>query len=604
VADPEAWGILPGHHHVRGDWVPAPERGVAAALRGMRADGPAPPPTPTWVVRRRDGLSVPGEATLHTEDGGSVAVPGRLPPEALPLGYHRLVLRDREVALIVSPGACPLPPRMWGWASQLYATRSRSSWGIGDLADLRRLRSWAARLGAGMVLVNPLHAVAPTPDPQASPYFPTSRRWLNPVYLRIEDVPGAAGLPPELAAAGRALNADRRIDRAAVWRLKRSALTEIWQRGVDDRRFDRWCEGQGDGLAGFATWCALADAFGPDWRRWDPRFRRPDAPAVSAFAGEQADAVRFHRWLQWLCAEQLGGDGAAVVSDVAIGADPAGADAWLWQDVLAEGVTVGAPPDEFSPGGQDWGLPPFDPWRLQAAGYRPFAEVARAGMQAGGGVRIDHVAGLFRLFWVPAEGGAAEGVYVRYPWQDLLNVLSLEAARAGAFVIGEDLGTVEDSTRQALAQWGVLSYRLVWFEDRPPAEWPELALAAVTTHDLPTVCGLWTGADAEHRRAAGLTVDADADGRVRERLIAVCGVDEAPTDDIVRRAHAAVAASPCRLAVATLDDALRVDERPNMPGTVDEWPNWSIALPLPLEELESDPGVLGVAEVMRAPGRG
>lgn len=468
--DPEAWGIAPGHHHVRGDWVPAPPIGVAAALRALHADGARPPPTTTWVVRQADGVDVPGSATLETEDGGSLPVAGRVPPEALPLGYHRLVGDGWTVRLVVSPGVCPVPARMWGWAVQLYAVRSRSSWGIGDLGDLRRLCGWAAGLGAGMVLVNPLHAVAPTPHPQASPYFPTSRRWRNPIYLRIDDIEGSESLPADLAAAGRAHNVDRRIVRADVWALKRTALAQLWSRWRDrgdaTAAFERWRDAQGEALDGFATWCALADVHGPDWREWPEEYRRPGSAEVAAFAAAHADDVRFHGWLQWLCAEQVAaaaGAGVALVSDLAIGADPAGADAWQWQDVLAQGVTVGAPPDEFSPAGQDWGLPPFDPWRLRAAGYEPFAHIVRAAMAAGGGVRVDHVAGLFRLYWVPAEASAADGVYVRYPWRDLLNVLALEAHRAGAFVVGEDLGTVEDSARRALAEWGVLSYRLVWF---------------------------------------------------------------------------------------------------------------------------------------------
>jgi len=608
--DPAAWGIAPGYHHVRGDWISAPDAGIRAALAAMGADGPAPEPTPTWVIRRDDGLDVPFDADLETEDGGIVGVGGHVPPEGLPLGYHLLRPRRSDAPptrLIVSPGVCPLPPRMWGWAVQLYAARSRSSWGMGDLADLRAICSWSSRQeGAGFVLVNPLHAVAPTPGQQASPYYPASRRWRNPLYVRIEEVPGAGAVVESIAAlarAGRELNGSARIDRAEVWRLKRAALESIWAGGADQSpEWERWVHDQGEGLAGFAIWSALADEHGPDWRRWPSGFQRPGTPAVARFAEEHGDRVRFHCWLQWLADRQLAAAasaGAAVVTDLAIGADPAGADAWQWQDVLAPGVTVGAPPDEFNPAGQDWGLPPFDPWRLRASGYESFAQIVRAALASGGGLRVDHVAGLFRLFWIPSGMTPAEGVYVRYPWQDLLNVLALEVDRAGGFAVGEDLGTVEPEARQALARWRVLSYRLLWFEEGPPEEWPELALAAVTTHDLPTISGVLTGADLDARRAIGMEVDHAAERGLRDRLTRVCGPDG--LDDVgaaVRAVYGALARSPALLVTATLDDVLEVDERPNQPGTVDQWPNWSIALPRPLEEVETDPRIKAVADLM------
>jgi len=633
--DAESWGLIPGHHHVRGSWVPAPEVGVQAALRAMRADDWAPAPTPTWVVSRNWGLHVPFEADLRTEDGGHERVRGHVPREGLPLGYHWLepTNGDEPVRLIVSPGVCPRPRRTWGWAVQLYAARSRQSWGFGDLADLRRLAAWSgSALGAGLVLVNPLHAVGPNAGQQASPYFPASRRWRNPLYLRIEEVPGAADEGVDrrafeaLAVAGRALNSDRRIDRDEVWRLKRAALEWLWRRwrergeGPEAATFARWTAAQGAALAGFAAWSALADHLGPDWRRWPEPLRDARGPEVAVWVDAHRDEVRFHCWLQWLTEVQLvaaGEAGATLVTDLAIGADPAGADAWQWQDVLASGVSVGAPPDEFNSQGQNWGFPPFDPWRLRARAYEPFAQIVRAAVAGAGGVRIDHVAGLFRLFWVPEGRGPVDGVYVRYPWEDLLNVLALEADRAGAFVVGEDLGTVEPEARDALTQRHILSYRLLWFEERPASDWPELAMAAVTTHDLPTVAGAWTGADLAARRAIGLEIDEAAEDGLRDRLVASLdaqdgargvvtaeGSGDPPTvGEVVRAAYRVVSAAPSLLVTGTLDDALEVEERPNQPGTTDEWPNWSLALPVPLEEIEADPRVRLIAEVL-ARGRG
>jgi 4-alpha-glucanotransferase len=333
--------------------------------------------------------------------------------------------------------------------------------------------------------------------------------------------------------------------------------------------------------------------------------RRPDGPAVRAWADGHDDEIGFHAWLQWLLEVQLreaAAAGPSLVTDLAIGADPGGADAWCWQSVMARGVSVGAPPDEFSPGGQDWGLPPFDPWRLRAAGYEPFAEIVRSAVDGGGGVRVDHVAGLFRLFWVPDGAGPVDGVYVRYPWRDLLGVLALETERAGAFVVGEDLGTVEDEARAALGAHNVLSYRLLWFEDGPPETWPAKALAAVTTHDLPTVSGVWSGADVSARKAAGLSVDDDAEAKPLGALRRTVGADDGlAVSEVVRRTYEALSNTPSLLVTATLDDALEVDERPNQPGTVDEWPNWSIPLPLTIEEIEQDPRVRAVA---CATGRG
>ncbi len=605
--DPTAWGIAEGHHHVRGDWVPASGAGVAAALAAMRATESAPPASTTWVVRRADGVRLPWRGRLTTEDGDSRVVEGWVPPEALPLGYHTLAGPVGEVRLIVSPGVCPRPERAWGWAVQLYAARSNASWGIGDLRDLRDLAAWTGGAGGGVVLLNPLHGVAPGAAQQPSPYYPASRRWRNPIYLRVEDVGGASLVDlGALATEAHTLNADRRIDRDRVWHLKRTALEAIWRARRGDDGFERWAGEQAAPLRGWATWAAMTEVLGADWRHWPDDLRRPASPAVAAWVEGHRDAVRFHAWLQWLLDVQLraaASEGPALIADLAIGADPAGADGWQWQDVTASGVSVGAPPDEFSPNGQDWGFPPFDPWRLRAAGYEPFAQIVRAAVAGGGGVRIDHVAGLARLYWVPDGCSPADGVYVRYPWQDLLNVAALEAARAGAFVVGEDLGTVEPWFRDALAEWGILSYKLLYFEQAPTAGWPELSLAAVSTHDLPTISGVWSGADLAARRAIGVAVDEEAEQGLLDRLRRVCGPDAVSAGDAVTAAYAAVSAAPSLLVAATLDDALGVEERPNQPGTVGEWPNWSLALPEPMESVMADPRVGRLAAVL-ARGRG
>jgi 4-alpha-glucanotransferase len=265
---------------------------------------------------------------------------------------------------------------------------------------------------------------------------------------------------------------------------------------------------------------------------------------------------------------------------------PYGADTWLWQDQVAHAMRVGAPPDPFNAAGQDWGLPPFDPWRLRAAAYDPFIQTIRAAFRHGAGLRIDHVMGLFRLFWIPAGTGPAHGVYVQYPFGDLLDILALESWRARSFVIGEDLGTVEDRVREEMAARRVMAYHLLWFEDRPPETYRLDSMAALTTHDLPTLSGVWEGSD--------------SDPAVRERLRRFTSAgDETATEVVAEAAHRVLASAPSRLVTATLEDALGVAERPNRPGTTTEWPNWSLALPVPLEVLKTDPRPARLAEALR-----
>ncbi|HWC39187.1 MAG TPA: 4-alpha-glucanotransferase, partial [Acidimicrobiales bacterium] len=316
--------------------------------------------------------------------------------------------------------------------------------------------------------------------------------------------------------------------------------------------------------------------------------------------------VRFHEWLQWLLDRQLTSASTSVrlVQDLAVGVDPTGADAWMWQDVLAAGMAVGAPPDAFNRLGQDWGLPPFDPWRLRAAGYQPFVQTVRANLRSRGGLRVDHVMGLFRQYWVPAGTDPRHGAYVRYPWEDLLHILALESERADAFVVGEDLGTVEPFVRHELAKRNVLSSRVLWFEKGGPASFPSHSMASISTHDLPTVSGVWTGADLAAQRRVGLQPDAASVEAIRARVRELLGVaDDASLDEVIVAAHRLLAEAPSMIVTASLEDALGVEERPNMPGTVDAWPNWSLALPAPLEQVLSDPRVLAVVEAMRPRGR-
>jgi len=508
------------------------------------------------------------------------------------------------VPLIVTPGRCHLPAelRTWGWAVQLYALRSARSWGMGDLADLSQFCRWSAdELGAGVVMLNPLHAAVPVIPQEKSPYYPSSRRFRNPLYLRIEDVPGAerlgAALEP-LARAARTLNRERLIDRNAIFSLKMDALERLW---AEQDRETRRAHADGDLLA-FATHCAIAELHGPSWRQWPPELQHPRSPAVARFRDGHANRVAFHAWLQRQLDEQLAGACAslAVMHDLAVGVDPDGADAWMWQEVIADGVRVGAPPDDFALGGQNWELAAFDPWKLRATGYRPFIDTIRAAMRHAGALRIDHVMGLFRLWWIPPQMAATDGAYVRYPAADLLDILALESSRARAWVCGEDLGTVEAEVRPSLAARDILSYRLLWFEESPPAEYPVQAVAAVTTHDLPTVAGLWTGRDLDVQRGAGMEPNVEDTEEMVRRLLGLTGLPWwADAEAVVTATYSALATAPSMVLLATLDDALGVSERPNVPGTVAEWPNWQLALPATLEEVMADSRVRRLAAVLR-----
>jgi 4-alpha-glucanotransferase len=453
----------------------------------------------------------------------------------------------------------------------------------------------------------------------------------NPLYLRVEAVPevGAlAGADRErvaaLATEGRELNRRDRVDRLAAYRLKDEALRLAY--AALDRLPERRAglaayRAATPNLERFATFCALQHAEGPDWRVWPAAYRHPARPEVAEFGARHPAEVGYHAWLQWLLDEQLatarpGPEQLGVLNDLAIGFAPDGFDAWSFQDELATGMTVGAPPDPLGPRGQDWGLPAFVPDRLAEGGYGPFAQTIRAGMAHAAGLRIDHVMGLFRLFWIPEGAEPADGTYVRYPADDLLGILALESAQAEALVIGEDLGTVAPGVRERLAAEGVLSYRLAWFERggdgrrRRAADYPRLALAAATTHDLPTVAGFLEGSDLAELRDIGVVAGdrfdraAATQERERESLCrllrdeGLLDTGEPDTGATAAALHAFLASTPAMLVAATLEDALEVRRRPNVPGTTTERPNWSLPLPVPLDELAGDPRLRRLAAVL------
>jgi len=552
------------------------------------------------------------------------------------------------------PGAPAMPPaatapwpakRSWGFAVQLYSVRSRGSWGHGDFRDLADLATWSARdLGADFILVNPLHAAEPQPPVSPSPYLPMSRHFLSPLYLRIEDIPEYAGLSPadrarieQLAAPLRAASTTPAlIDRDAVWTAKRAALELIWKVPLSPGRqaeLDAFRAAQGQALTDWDLWCAIAEVHGPDWRTWPSPLNDPRAAEKTWRRASTGGAADFHAWVQWLAAAQAGDVQAAarragmrigVIADLAVGAHPGGADAWARQDVIVPGVSVGAPPDEFNQRGQDWSLPPWHPGHLAATGGQPLAELFAATTRHAGGLRIDHVMGLSRLWWIPAGMPPDRGAYVRYDHELLGGVLAAGAAQAGAVAIGEDLGTVEPWLRSFLAERQVLGTSMLWFErgsdgrPLPPSAWRRGCLAAVGTHDLPPAAAFLTGEQVSIRSELGLLTRPEAEERAVAAAdlhgwlvtLAAEGLLPAGTTpgaaEFTAALYGYLTRTPSMLIGVSLADAAGERRPQNMPGTTDEYPNWRIPLadgegePVLLEDLPAHAGLASVISRIRS----
>ncbi|MEZ3181458.1 4-alpha-glucanotransferase [Streptomyces pimonensis] len=663
-------GVATSYHPSPDRTVAAPATAVTLALAALGVDAAAPeavrtalaarerelgerllPPTVVgWGARTPAALATLPEGTrlqVATEQDGT-----RTSAEHLPPGVHEVTAtapdgRTARAHLIVAPPGLPAPPgRSYGLLVQLYSLLSRRSWGMGDLADLGELAGWAGRvLGAGFIQVNPLHAAVPGRPADPSPYRPSSRRFPDPVHLRIEDVPEFAYVEDRdrvralLERAGRlreaVLEKGELIDRDAVWEVKREALELVHEVPLGPGRraaYDDFRAGQGRALEDHATWCALAEAHGADWHRWPVPLRDPRSPGTARARRELADRVDFHSWLVWLTDAQLtdaqraareAGMPVGIVHDLAVGVHPGGADAWAQQEHFAAGMSVGAPPDAFNARGQDWGLPPWRPDRLAASGYAPFRALLRGLFRYAGALRVDHVMGLFRLWWVPEGHPPTEGTYVRYDAEAMLAVLVLEASRAGATVIGEDLGTVEPGVREALRERGVYGTSVLWFErdwdgDRrplPPDAWRADCLATATTHDLPPTAARLSGEHVELRDGLGLLTRPAAEERAeaaadtaewRELFVrlGLTGADASEEAEI-QAVHRYLLRTPARMVGVWLPDGVG-DRRPqNLPGTWDQYPNWRLPIadarrrPVTLEELAASPRLRALMEVLR-----
>lgn len=576
-----------------------------------------------------------------------------------PYGYHRFLAANGVTRLIVAPARCHVPPaldagaRVYGLSLQLYAVRSRRNWGMGDFSDLGAFARGAAAHGAAVAGVNPLHALFPHNPAHASPYSPSSRLYLNVLYLDAEAMHGFAdcraaverAAAPEFQAELSRLRREPEVDYAAVARLKWPLFemlyahfrrTDVAADSAAARAFRAFQAREGERLRRHALFEALQAHFHAQdarvwgWPAWPPNYHDPTSPEVDAFARDKRERVEFYAYLQWQADAQLAraadaGLGIGLYRDLAVGVDAGGAEAWANQAFYLRAARVGCPPDEFNLRGQDWGLPPLSPFALYESAYAPFIATLRANMCHAGVLRLDHVMGLMRLFWIPEGAGAEAGTYVHYPFSDLLGILALESRRHRCLIVGEDLGTVPDEVRAALAPLGVLSYRLFYFERSqsgdflPPAQFPTQALVALTTHDLPTLAGFWSGQDIQERAALGLyPTDTERDRQIvaraedRARVLVALEREGLRPESVPLDAHAMpevtpalmqalhryLARAPSQLLLAQSDDALLQKVGVNLPGTTDERPNWRLKWAAMLEDFFADPGVLGLIEAM------
>ncbi|MGB8093005.1 MAG: 4-alpha-glucanotransferase [Pseudolabrys sp.] len=517
--------------------------------------------------------------------------------------------------------------RHWALAVQLYALRSRRNWGHGDFGDLACLIELAARRGAAAIGLNPLHALFPDRAQEASPYAPNSRIFLNPLYINVETIaefPGAATAGIDLDA----LRAGELIDYTGVARAKLDGLRVAYEHfetsASDDRRaeFTRYRKDQGEPLLFFSCFEQLRARFAPrPWPEWPAPWRHPTIADLQQFREAEHNGCEFHEFVQWVADRQLAackeiahrsGMSVGLYLDVALGIHPYGADAWSQQESVLADVSVGAPPDEFNPNGQDWGLAPFNPAALAACDFAPLRQLMRAAMRHAGAVRLDHVLGLKRLFMIPRGNVASDGTYVRFPFEQSLQVIAQVSQEARCVVIGEDLGTVPEGLRDTLARWGLWRYLVMLFERErdgrfhPPEWYPAEALATFNTHDLPSLRGWLDAHDLRTKRGLGLD-SGESDGarawahQSLRQILAERAPERAGNE--LAAVASVLAKTPSRLVAIALDDIVGEREQINIPGTVDEHPNWRRKLSLELEDLEGNAQLLRIAEVFAQSSR-
>jgi 4-alpha-glucanotransferase len=617
---------------LRSEQAPRASRRASAVVvrEGQR---PFLQPDDTWTVELEDGSEFDGDLA------------------ELPLGYHTLHSRhaDRSRALIVCPPRCYLPGemrrgRIWALSTQLYALRSSRNWGIGDFTDLAEFARIGARAGARAIALNPLHELHPNNPRAASPYSPSSRLFLNVLYIDVGRVPELDESPEIRAAIARGdfarslqkLRDGPLVDYRGVATAKFAILERLHRVFLErhlfraDGRagdFMKFCRKGGAPLERLALYEAIAEHFREHhptwygWQQWLAAYQDPSSPNVAHFAQGRNERVGLYLYLQWLAAEQLsaaqrtaGAEGASLYCDLAVGADRNGADVWADRDAFVTDATLGAPPDHLNVDGQNWGLAPFSPLALRERGYRPFIELLRANMRYAGILRVDHVMALRRAFWIPRGSPASSGAYVRYPFDEMLGVLALESARNKCAVVGEDLGTVPEGFRERLGSAGALTTRLFYFSRGigesflPPGEYPRVSAVGIGTHDLPTLAGWWTGERSDHEDRAGdrlRFIEAleragviDTAGAKRLRDDAARGGTLAVVEELAVAAYRFLGATPSMLVVVAIEDVLGETGGVNVPGTIDEHPNWRRKRSLSLEQIEADGRLMQIGKVL------
>jgi 4-alpha-glucanotransferase len=616
--------------------------GKPTALSGGDLAGPCP-----GQIVFEDGDQ--SDITLQSPDGARV-----LPAIDRP-GYHRLRFAEREIALAVAPPRCvtvndiAADEQLWGLAVQLYGLRRAGDGGIGDTTALRALATAAQRHGADALALSPTHSLFAADLSRYGPYSPSSRLFLNPLFADPVDVFGAPRVAAAMASIGpedrKRLEDAALIDWPAAARGKYALLERLYADFVVHdlehtaptelaAAFNAFERAGGDRLREHALFEALHQKwFGAEsiwnWSEWPAEWRNPASQTVAQYASAEARAVQYQIFLQWIadCSFAAAQAGArqsmriGLIADMAIGMDRGGSHAWARQSDLLLGLNIGAPPDLINSRGQDWGLTGFSPQALVAHGFAPFLATLRAAMRHAGGVRIDHAMGLTRLWLIPQGAPPTDGAYLSYPAGDLLRLIALESHRHNAIVIGEDLGTVPGDFRDRMADVGMYGMDVLWFNRgknrfMPPATWRREAAAMTSTHDLPTVAGWWKGTDIDTREALGLAPDAANQRKQRGaersalwRSFRRAGLvtERAPAPDApdgaVDAAVRFVARSASRLALIPLEDVLGLTEQPNLPGTVEEHPNWRRRLDAPAADVLDAPAAQPRLKALRERGR-
>jgi 4-alpha-glucanotransferase len=602
------FGIAEGYVSEKGDWVTTPPETKAKVLQAM-------------------GVPV-------DDEGAADHLPEPPPSEDV----HALGVSAFWPLFLVDQ-------RAWGLSVQTYALRSKRNWGIGDFEDLAQLAEFAAGLGADFLGVSPIHALFFADPSRISPYSPSSRDYLNPLLIAPDRVLGYADLAERVAfdAGLEALRRTELVDYEGVHRVKRAALEALFvhflREGDSDAKdaFELYCREEGEALENYALYEALSEHFvarglNVAWGTWPEDYCNPDSLAVRDFARAAKTRIAFHSWLQWIADTQLAAAQArahaagmriGLYLDLAVGISPDGSRSWLNGPAIANHARIGCPPDPFSALGQDWGLVPFSPVGLAEARFEPFRSVLRANMRHAGALRIDHAMGLQRLYWIPEGNTAKDGAYLAYPFRELLEGVVEESWMSRTVVIGEDLGTVPPGFSDMIVRAGLLSYQVFYFTEQenvwmPPHTYRREALVCASTHDLPTLKGWWAGRDIDWRVMTGRATEAEAvmqrQERMRDRQLlldalvaaqalapgAARGEDAEMPDEVLVAVHRFLALTPCRLLSVQLDDALGTREQANLPGTVDEHPNWRRKAAVAIEALGEQPLLRAVTGAVAA----